>query len=63
LGFNLGVEAGQLAIVGAVLPLIVGFSRYRYYPLLVMKTGSASIVTVALIWFAERSLDFQMNIF
>lgn len=63
LGFNLGVEAGQLAIVGAVLPLIVGFSRYRYYPLLVMKTGSASIVTVALVWLAERSLDFQMNIF
>ncbi|OAI09539.1 hypothetical protein A1353_04315 [Methylomonas methanica] len=63
LGFNLGVEAGQLAIVGAVLPLIVGFSRYRYYPLLVMKSGSASIVTVALVWLAERSLDFQMSIF
>ncbi|MCQ8116540.1 HupE/UreJ family protein [Methylomonas rosea] len=63
LGFNLGVEAGQLAIVGVVLPLIVGFSRYRYYPLLVMKTGSVSIVTVALVWLAERSLDFQMNIF
>ncbi len=63
LGFNLGVEAGQLAIVGAVLPLIVGFSRYRYYPLVVMKTGSASIVAVALVWLAERSLDFQMNIF
>ncbi|AMK78087.1 MULTISPECIES: HupE/UreJ family protein [Methylomonas] len=63
LGFNLGVEAGQLAIVGAALPLIVGFSRYRYYPVLVMKTGSVSIVTVALVWLAERSLDFQMDIF
>ncbi|MBD9363595.1 HupE/UreJ family protein [Methylomonas fluvii] len=62
-GFNLGVEAGQLAIVGAVLPLITGFSRYRYYPVLVMKTGSASIVSVALVWLAERTLDFQMNIF
>lgn len=62
LGFNLGVEAGQLAIVGTALPLIAWFSRYRYYPAVVMRLGSASIAAVALVWLAERSLDFQMNI-
>jgi len=62
LGFNLGVEAGQLAIVSVALPLIALFSQYRYYPALVMKLGSACIVTIALFWLAERSFDFQMNI-
>ncbi len=63
LGFNIGVEAGQLAIVSVALPLIAWLSQYRYYPALVMKLGSAGIVTIALVWLAERSLDFQMNIF
>jgi hypothetical protein len=62
LGFNLGVEVGQLAIVSMALPLITLLSHYRYYPKLVMKSGSACIVIVALVWLAERSLDFQMNI-
>ncbi|WP_446810742.1 HupE/UreJ family protein [Methylomonas sp. 2BW1-5-20] len=62
LGFNLGVEAGQLVIVGAALPLIAYLSRYRYYPALVLKMGSVSIAGVALVWLAERSLDFQMSI-
>lgn len=30
-GFNLGVEAGQLAMVMLTLPLIVGLSRFRFY--------------------------------
>ncbi len=62
LGFNLGVEAGQLLIVAAALPLIVVFSRSRYYPALVLKLGSASIAMSALVWLVERSLDFQIKI-
>jgi len=62
-GFNLGVEVGQLAIVGIAFPIIIYFSQYRYYPAMVMKLGSAGIAMVALVWLAERSLDFQMNIF
>lgn len=63
LGFNLGVEVGQLAIVSLTFPFIILLSRYRYYPALVMKAGSTCIVIVALNWLAERSLNFQMNIF
>lgn len=62
LGFNLGVEVGQLAIVSIAFPIIILSSQYRYYPALIMKLGSACIVIVALFWLAERSLDFQMNI-
>lgn len=63
LGFNLGVEVGQLAIVSLAFPFIILLSRHLYYPALVMKTGSTCIVIVALCWLAERSLNFQMNIF
>lgn len=62
LGFNLGVEVGQLAIVSIAFPIIILFSQYRYYPALVLKLGSTCIVIVALFWLTERSLDFQMNI-
>ncbi len=63
LGFNLGVEVGQLAIVGLALPLIILCSRYRFYPQWILQGGSAGIVMMALLWLAERSLDFELNIF
>lgn len=60
LGFNLGVEAGQLAIVALVLPVIVGLSRSRFYSPVVMKLGSACIAAVAFLWLAERSVGFSL---
>jgi hypothetical protein len=55
--FNLGVEAGQLAIVAAVLPLIYGLCRWRHYPRAVLQGGSLAIVSVAALWFVERAFD------
>jgi len=55
-GFNLGVEIGQLAIVAVTLPLVVILSRYAFYSPLVVKLGSYCIATTALVWLAERSL-------
>lgn len=57
LGFNLGVELGQLAMIAVALPLIYWGSRQRYYPLWVLKYGSTGIVGLALVWLAERGLD------
>ncbi|OAI29160.1 hypothetical protein A1355_16845 [Methylomonas koyamae] len=57
LGFNLGVELGQLAIIAVALPLIYWGSRQRYYPVWVLKYGSTGIVGLALIWLVERGLD------
>jgi hypothetical protein len=59
-GFNLGVEVGQLAIVGVILPLAYGLSRFRLYSPLVLKLGSACIAGVAFLWLAERSLDLRL---
>lgn len=55
--FNLGVEAGQLAIVATFLPLAYMSRRSWLYPRLVLGAGSACIVAVAAVWLIERSLD------
>jgi hypothetical protein len=53
LGFNLGVEAGQLMVLAVLLPpLILLRSRTWYRPS--ARVLSAVIVLVALVWFVQR---------
>jgi len=59
--FNLGVEAGQLMIVAALLPLAFLARRSWFYPRLVLGAGSLGIAAVAAIWLIERS--FNVSIF
>ena len=63
LGFNLGVEAGQLAMVGIFLPyayLVRDTVTYRRFALV---GGSSAIIVLASIWFAERVFDLQIITF
>lgn len=53
-GFNLGVEAGQLAIVAAFLPLAYASRRTAAYRRIIFAGGSALIALVASVWLAER---------
>lgn len=54
LGFNLGVELGQLMIVALVYPLVRWSARSLWYrPAAV--TASGAILAVALLWIAERA--------
>jgi len=55
-GFNLGVELGQLAVVGAVLPLALALRRSRVYVPWVLCGGSAAIAALASFWAIERSV-------
>lgn len=59
-GFNLGVELGQLAIVAVFLPLAYLLRRGRFYRRVVMTGGSVAIALVAVVWLAERALDLQL---
>ena len=58
-GFNLGVELGQLAIVGLFLPLALSVRSLLFYPRVVLRLGSVSIIAVSATWLAERVLDFK----
>ena len=56
LGFNTGVETGQLAIVGAFLPLAYASRRSWLYQRFTLRLGSALIATLAGVWMIERAL-------
>jgi hypothetical protein len=59
-GFNLGVEAGQLAIVAVFLPLSFALRHTAFYRRGVLPVGSALAIALALVWLAERALDLKL---
>lgn len=59
-GFNLGVEAGQLAIVAAFLPLAYALRQSWTYQRLVLNAGSMLIMLVASVWLVERVFDLKL---
>jgi len=60
IGFNLGVEVGQLAIVSAFLPLAYALRNTWFYRKGVLLGGSVAIMLIALIWFVERAFDLKL---
>src|SRR5208282_5678458 len=53
--FNLGVEAGQLSVVLAVMPLAFLLRSTAFYKRGVMPWGSSAIAALALVWFMQRA--------
>ncbi|MBT9596291.1 MAG: HupE/UreJ family protein [Vitreoscilla sp.] len=60
LGFNLGVELGQLAIVAVALPLAWWLRGTLFYRRGVLAGGSVAIAAVAGLWFVERAFDLSL---
>lgn len=60
LGFNLGVELGQLAIVGAFLPLAYLVRRSWAYQRLALVGGSTAVVVLAAVWMVERAFALEI---
>ena len=54
LGFNLGVEAGQLAVVTALLPLLIGLRSKSWYARWVLPGVSLLLAAVAAWWLWQR---------
>jgi hypothetical protein len=63
LGFNLGVEIGQLALVAVFLPITYQLSRYAFYQPLILRCCSVGIASLASIWFYERAFNTSLIIF
>ncbi|WNQ10479.1 HupE/UreJ family protein [Paenibacillus aurantius] len=53
LSFNLGVEAGQLVVLGALLPLLLYLRRVTWYPR-VLYAASGLIALMGTYWFIGR---------
>ena len=56
LAFNLGVEAGQLAVVLVVMPLAYLLRASVFYRRGVMPWGSSAIAMLALVWLVQRAM-------
>lgn len=60
LGFNLGVEIGQIAIIVVIFPLLF-LLRTRPVYLPVLRYASVLLIAVAAFWFIERSFDLPLT--
>jgi HupE / UreJ protein len=59
-GFNVGVELGQLAIVIVFLPLAYALRRTLFYRRWVMVGGSVLIALLAAVWLLERAFGLKL---
>ncbi|HSV84198.1 MAG TPA: HupE/UreJ family protein [Ramlibacter sp.] len=59
-GFNLGVEAGQLAIVAVFLPLAFMLRGTATYRRGLMAGGSLLVALLAFAWMVERAFDISI---
>jgi hypothetical protein len=59
-GFNVGVEAGQLAIVSVFLPIAYAARKSGFYQHSILKVGSGFIALVASLWLMERLFDLKI---
>jgi hypothetical protein len=60
LGFNLGVEFGQLAIVVVFLPIAFALRRTAFYRRGVLVGGSLLVALLAAAWFLERAFEIAI---
>jgi hypothetical protein len=59
-GFNVGVELGQLAIVAVFLPLAFALRRSLFYRRGLLLGGSWLIALLAAVWFLERAFNLRL---
>lgn len=60
LGFNVGVELGQLACVAVFLPLAYLLRGTYLYSKIVLPAGSALTIGLATVWLVERVFDLRL---
>lgn len=58
-GFNLGVEAGHIAIVAIFLPIAFLLRHTWFYLRVVLSGGSIAIVVLAAIWLTQSAFDLK----
>lgn len=62
-GFNLGVETGQLVIVACFLPVAFLLRNTMFYRRFVLIGGSLAIIGLASLWLIERAFDMKLSPF
>lgn len=56
LGFNLGVELGQLAVMAVLLPLLLGWRQHPSYERYAQPAASVIVAGAGAVWLLQRTL-------
>ena len=62
LGFNLGIEVGQMVIVGVAVPLLYLLRTQRFYPRYLLPTGGVLLGAMSLYWFIEYAFNVNIRV-
>ena len=60
LGFNLGIEVGQIVIIAIMFPLMYLLRKQNFYAKILLKLTAISLIVIALYWFIERALAINI---
>ncbi|MDQ6628699.1 MAG: HupE/UreJ family protein [Pseudomonadota bacterium] len=60
LQFNVGLELGQLLVVGLATAVLFGLRGWRSYRAFVIRGGSAVALGIAGLWLVERTADMKI---
>ena len=58
--FNLGVELGQLVIVGVFLPFAYALRDTRWYRRTIFVGGSVAVIAMASVWLIQRAFNVTL---
>jgi len=61
LGFNIGVEIGQIAIICVVFPILFVLRKSGLYRW-ILRGGSLLLIAIAVYWFIERVFDVDLPV-
>ena len=59
LGFNIGVEIGQVAIIALIFPILYIIRKGKQYPRLLVYL-SIALIAISLYWLVERAFDIDL---
>ena len=62
-GFNVGVEIGQIGILSIYLPVSFALRKTWFYQQVFFYGGSILIIAIATIWFVERAFNIGLFTF
>jgi len=62
LGFNVGVELGQLIIIALIFPVLYLLRNRKIYNKILVY-GSVILIVVSLYWFIERVFDIEFGVY
>lgn len=61
LGFNIGVEIGQLVIIALIFPILFLIRKRKSYPK-VLVVGSIFLIIASIYWIVERIFDINLGV-